>query len=276
MLMKRRKNSFWRVFRYVVLAVILVVALFPIYFIVNTSLKTPMLTFDPSVWFFTPTFENYKSLIEQFNVFPYMLNSIAITTGSVLLSLLLGAMSAYAFVKYDFKSKESIANWMLSMRFLPAMASIIPLFLIAQIIRMTDNHFFIILAYQTFNIPFAAWMLRGFFEEIPRELEEAALVDGANRWQSLTQIMIPLVRPGLFATSALLVIQTWNEFALAFFLTSRNARTIPTITSQFQTVRGVLWGEMAALGVLTTIPVIFFAILARKYLIRGLTFGAIK
>ena len=276
MLIKRRRNSFWGGFRYVILAIILAAALFPIYFILSTSLKTPMLTFDPSAWIFTPTFENYKSLVEQFNVFPYMLNSIIITVGSVLLSLLLGAMSAYAFVKYDFKSKESIANWMLSMRFLPAMASIIPLFLIAQVIRMTDNHLFLILAYQTFNIPFAAWMLRGFFEEIPRELEEAALVDGANRWQSLTQIMIPLVRPGLFATSALLIIQTWNEFAMAFFLTSRNARTIPTITSQFQTVRGVLWGEMAALGVLTTIPVIFFAILARKYLIRGLTFGAIK
>jgi len=276
MLTRNQKNTIWTVIRYILLAIILVVSLFPIYFILMTSFKTPMLTFDPSAWVFSPTIENYISLVKDYNVLPYIANSVIITGGSVLLSLALGALSAYAFVKFEFKGKESIANWMLSMRFLPAMASIIPLFLIAQVLRVTDNHIFLILAYQTFNIPFAAWMMRGFFEEIPRELEEAALVDGATRWQSLTQIMIPLVRPGLFATSALLVIQTWNEFAMAFFLTSRAARTIPTITSQFQTVRGVLWGEMAALGVLTTLPVIFFAVLARKYLVRGLTFGAIK
>jgi multiple sugar transport system permease protein len=107
-------------------------------------------------------------------------------------------------------------------------------------------------------------------------LEDAAMVDGASRWQILMRIVIPLSAPGFFATAALLVIQTWNEFALALFLATNEVRTMPPITSQFQTVRGVMWGELTALGVVTTLPVIFFAIIARKYLVRGLTFGAVK
>ena len=120
------------------------------------------------------------------------------------------------------------------------------------------------------------WMLRGFFDEIPVELEDAAMVDGASRWQILLRIVLPLSTPGIFATAALLVIATWNEFTLALFLATYQARTMPTVTSQFQTVRGILWGELTALGVLTTLPVLVFAILARKYLVRGLTFGALK
>jgi multiple sugar transport system permease protein len=265
-----------KVLKILALAFILIVSIFPVYYMVTTSFKTPLQTYDPSVWIFSPTLENYKNLIEKYKVTPYLINSLIITSISVLLALVLGSLSAYALAKFDFKGKEDVAGWMLSMRYLPAMSAVIPLFLLAQQFHLYDKHIFLIIAYQTFNIPFATWMLRGFFEEIPRELEEAALVDGANRWQSLIYILLPLVRPGLFATAALLVIQTWNEFTLAFFLTSSNARTAPIITSQFQTVRGILWGEMTALGVLTTLPVIVFAILARKNLVRGLTFGAIK
>jgi len=276
MLIRPNHNILLKIVRGIALVLILVVSIFPVYYMVTTSFKTPLQTYDPSIWFFHPTMENYRNLLEKYQVAPYMLNSLIITSLSVLLALILGSMAAYSLAKFNFKGKEGIAGWMLSMRYLPAMAAVIPLFLLSQLLHLYDKHIFLILAYQTFNIPFATWMLRGFFEEIPRELEEAALVDGATRWQSLVYILLPLVRPGLFATAALLVIQTWNEFALAFFLTSSNARTVPIITSQFQTVRGILWGEMTALGVLTTLPVIVFAVLARKNLVRGLTFGAIK
>lgn len=243
---------------------------------VMTSFKKPIQTYDPSIWFFRPTFENYASLFNNYHIGPYLINSVIVTAISVVVSLLLGSLAAYGFAKYNFRGKENIAGWILSLRFLPAMAGIIPFFLIANFFRVLDTHFLLIVCYLTFNLPFAIWMLRGFFEEIPHEIEEAALVDGATHWQSLIRIVLPLTGPGMFATAALLVIQTWNEFALALFLATNNSRTMPTVTAQFQTVRGVMWGEMTALGLLTTLPVMFFAIIARKYLVRGLTFGAIK
>jgi len=262
--------------RYLFLGLILVVTSFPIYYMFTTSFKIPIQTYDPSIWLFKPTLENYLSLFENYRIARNLLNSTIITVTSVSLSLVLGALVAYGLAKYEFRLKETIAGWMLSIRFLPAMVGVIPLFLIANALGVIDTYGLLVAAYLTFNVPFATWMLRGFFEEIPGELEEAALVDGASRLQALIRIVIPLTGPGFFATAALLVIQTWNEFALALFLATNNVRTMPTVTSQFQTVRGVLWGEMTALGVLTTLPVLVFALLARKYLIRGLTFGALK
>ncbi len=264
------------VLRLLLLVAILLASVFPIFYMILTSFKTPMQTYDPSVWIFTPTLDNFKNLFKNYPVAPYLVNSIIVTTASVLLALLLGSLAGYALATYRFRFKEAIANWMLSVRFVPAMASVIPLFLIVNRLRLNDTYSVLVIAYLVFNVPFATWILRGFFEEIPLEIQEAALIDGASHANVLRLIILPLAAPGVFATAALLVIQTWNEFMLAMFLTSEHARTLPTITSQFQTVRGVMWGEMTALGVLTTLPVFVFAILARKYLIRGLTFGALK
>ena len=269
-------RKLWLVLRYVLLAIVVILTVFPIYYMISTSLKTPILTYDPSVWIFKPTFENYVSLFTKYKILPYFINSIIVTVLSVIITLLLGSLTAYGFAKFNFKNKESLAGWILSIRFLPAISGIIPLFLLGNFLHVLDTRFFLIVSYLTFNLPFAIWMLRSFFEEIPHEIEEAAFVDGANQFQSLTKIVFPLIGPGLFATSALLVIQTWNEFALALFLATNNSRTMPTLTQQFQTVRGIVWGEMTAMGLLTTLPVIFFAIIARKYLVRGLTLGAVK
>jgi multiple sugar transport system permease protein len=275
-MMRHYRKPWFSVLRWVLLAVIVFAAVFPIYFMLTTSFKYPIQTYDPAIWLFYPTMANYQSLADNYAVWSRLLNSVIVTGGSVLLSLVLGALAAYGFAKYEFRGKENIAGWMLSMRFLPAMSVVIPLFLIANSLHVLDTQLLLIVVYLTFNVPFAAWLLRGFFEEIPVELEDAAMVDGASRGQILWRIVLPLSAPGIFATAALLVIATWNEFALALFLATYQARTMPTMTSQFQTVRGILWGELTALGVLTTLPVLIFAILARKYLVRGLTFGALK
>jgi multiple sugar transport system permease protein len=271
-----RQKQIINLFKYTLLIFILLVTIFPIYYMVTTSFKIPIQTYNPAIWIFKPTLENYQSLFNNFRITSNLLNSAIITIVSVLLSLVLGSLAAYGLAKYEFRSKEQIAGWMLSIRFLPAMVGVIPLFLLANYFKVIDSYGLLIAAYLTFNVPFATWMLRGFFEEIPKELEEAALVDGASHLQALIRIVVPLAGPGFFATSALLIIQTWNEFGLALFLATNNVRTMPTVTSQFQTVRGVLWGEMTGLGVLTTLPVMIFALLARKYLVRGLTFGALK
>jgi len=164
----------------------------------------------------------------------------------------------------------------LSLRMLPPMATVIPFFILARLTGILDTHLVLILSYMTFNIPFTIWMMRGFFEEIPREIEEAALVDGCSHWQVLIKIILPLSMTGLTATAIFCVIQSWNEFAFALFLTGVNARTLPTTVTFFLSVTGVIWGEMAAVGVVTALPVLVFAMLVQKHMIRGLTFGAVK
>lgn len=275
-LTRKKLKKISLILKYLILAIVIIITLFPIYYMISTAFKLPIQTYDPSVWVFAPTIKNFVSLFLNYKITPYLINSVIVTTVSVLLALALGLLTAYAFSKFKFESKEKLSGWLLSLRFVPAMSSVIPLFLIGNFTGLIDTKIYLILSYLTFNLPFAIWMLRGFIDEIPSEIEDAALVDGANQFQVLIKIIFPLIGPGLFATSVLLIIQTWNEFALALFLTSNKARTMPTLTSQFRTVRGVVWGEMTAMGFLTTLPVLIFAVIGRKYLLRGLTLGAVK
>ena len=142
-------------------------------------------------------------------------------------------MTAYGLARFNFSRKEDLAYWILSLRMLPPMAVVIPFFLLGRFLGLLDTHILLVIVYLSFNIPFTIWMMRGFIEDIPRELEEAAWVDGCSRFQAIWRIIFPLVAPGLAATAIFCVIQSWNEFALAFFLTSFNARTVPTMVTFF-------------------------------------------
>ena len=238
--------------------------------------KTKGFDLHPSIWIFRPTFENYTAIFQQRNLLHFARNSFVVVIGTTLVSLALGSLAAYGFARFPFKKRESLAFWILSLRMLPPMATVIPFFIVARLLGILDTHLVLILAYMTFNIPFSIWMMRGFFEEIPREIEEAALVDGCSHWQVMVRVLLPLSAPGLTATAIFCVIQSWNEFAFALFLTGVNARTLPTTVTFFLSVTGVIWGEMAAVGVVTALPVIIFAMLVQKHMIRGLTFGAVK
>lgn len=256
--------------------VVVVFSVFPFLWMVATSLKTRIDTINPAVWLFKPTWQNFKTVINDRNLVMYLNNSlitVILTTG---ISLLLAIPAAYGLARFRFNRKEDLAFWILSLRMLPPMAVVIPFFLLGRFVGLLDTNILLIIVYLSFNIPFAIWMLRGFIEDIPVELEEAAMVDGCTLFQGLRLVILPLVWPGLAATSVFIVIQSWNEFVLALFLTSFNARTVPTMVTMFLSVSGIVWGEMAAVGVITTLPVLFFTLLAQKYLIRGLTFGAIK
>jgi multiple sugar transport system permease protein len=257
-------------------ALVIIVCLFPFIWTVMTSLKTRVQTIDPSVWFFTPTLENYHAVFQKRDLLFYVKNSAIIVFFTTLISIILGTMAAYGFARFRFNRKEDLAFWILSLRMLPPMAVVIPFFLMGRFLHLLDKHVFLVIVYLSFNIPFAIWMMRGFIEDIPQEIEESAWVDGCSRFQGLMKIIFPLTLPGIVATAIFCVIQSWNEFALAFFLTSFNSRTVPTTVTFFLTVLGVIWGEMAAVGVVATIPILIFAIIVQKYLIRGLTFGAIK
>ena len=195
---------------------------------------------------------------------------------STLISLILGSFAAYGFARYNWAKREDRAFWVLSQKFLPAMAVVIPYFTMAAAFKLLDTQILLVICYTTFNIPFTIWMMRGFIEDLPKELEEAAFVDGCSRMDSIRHIVLPLILPGLVATSIFCIINSWNEFVFANFLTTINAKTVPTSVMMYLSVSGVKWGEMAATGVLAVLPVMIFAISVQKHMVRGLTFGSVK
>ena len=274
--MKSSKTKIRGVIFDILIGAAVLFCLFPFLWMLLTSLKTRVQTIDPSVWIFKPTLENYQAVFQKRDLLLYIKNSAIVVSLTTLISLFLGTLTAYGLARFNFSRKEDLAYWILSLRMLPPMAVVIPFFLLGLFIGLLDTHILLVIVYLSFNIPFTIWMMRGFIEDIPRELEEAAWVDGCSRFQAILRIIFPLVAPGLAATAIFCVIQSWNEFALAFFLTSFNARTVPTMVTFFLSVLGVIWGEMAAVGIIATLPVLIFAIIVQKYLVRGLTFGAIK
>jgi multiple sugar transport system permease protein len=231
---------------------------------------------QPGKIFAPLTLLNYSTLYTQGALLIYFRNSIITAVFTTIVSLLLGSLAAYGFARFNWKKREDRAFWVLSQKFLPAMAVVIPYFLMASLAGILDTRLILIICYTTFNIPFTIWMMRGFIEDLPVELEEAAFVDGCNRLQVLLRIIFPLVLPGMTATAIFCVINSWNEFVFANFLTSIHAKTVPTSVMMYLSVSGVKWGEMAATGVLAVAPVLVFAICVQKYMIRGLTFGAVK
>lgn len=269
----------WRAKKFITYSLLIVFTLFcifPFFWMLLTSLKARVDVIDPSVWIFKPTFENYKNVFEKRNLLFNIKNSIIVVSGTTVISLLLGTLAAYGFARFSFKRKESLAFWILSLRMLPPMAVVISFFVLGRLLRLLDTHIYLIIIYLSFNIPFTIWMMRGFIEDIPIEIEEAAWLDGCSRFRGFFTVIFPLISPGLIATAIFCIIQSWNEFSLAFFLTTFDAKTVPTIVTAFLSVTGVLWGEMAAVGVVAIAPIVLFAFLVQKNLVRGLTFGAVK
>ena len=260
----------------VMVLIITIVFIFPFAWMLLISLRNRIHALQPGNLFAPITLDNYRSLISSGMIAPYFKNSFVIAVSNTIISLILGTFAAYGFARYNWSRREDRAFLVLSLRFLPAMAVVIPYFLMASVFRLLDTRLLLIICNTTFNVPFTIWMMRGFIEDLPIELEEAALVDGCTHLQCIAKIVLPLVLPGLAATAIFCVINSWNEFVFANFLTSIHAKTVPTSVMMYLSVSGVKWGEMAATGVLSALPVMAFAIAVQKYMIRGLTFGAVK
>lgn len=259
----------------VALVILCVGVLFPFVWMIMVSFRYKADIFDPGNIFAKLTLANYKSIADS-GIAVYFINSAVVAVCTTLISLVLGSLAAYGFARFDWPKREGRAFWALSQRFLPGMAVIIPYFVMGVFFKIMDTRLLLIICYTTFNIPFTIWMMRGFIEDLPKELEEAAFVDGCTRLQTLRKIILPLVLPGMTATAIFCIINSWNEFVFANFLTSIHAKTVPTSVMMYLSVSGVKWGEMAATGVLAVLPVLIFAISVQKYMIRGLTFGAVK
>jgi multiple sugar transport system permease protein len=242
-----------------------------------TSFKTRVQTFQiPPAWIFKPTLSNYKGVLSEVDVPRSYFNSIVISLVSTLISVVIGSMAAYGLARLKIPRKQDLSFWILSTRMLPPIATIIPVYMLFRSLSLLDTHMALILMYTVFNLGFAVWMMEGFFADIPVALEECAFIDGATRFQVLMKVVYPLAKPGLVATAIFCMIFSWNEYLFAVILTGRGARTMPVIAASTITDRGVMWGDLTAVGVLIAIPVMLFASLVLKHLVRGLTFGALK
>jgi multiple sugar transport system permease protein len=222
--------------------------------------------------------DNYKVAFELKSVFWYMQNSLIISIGSVTLSMIIGSMAAYSFaqMKWKRKTKKNLLLWIVSLKIMPPIAVAIPLFLIFVALRLIDTYIGMILAYIFFNLPFVIWLSYGFFKELPSEIVEAALIDGCSIVRMFIKVVIPLAAPGLITVLLLTFMTSWNEFLFAVKLTAFNTRTIPVLISGFIIDRGLLWGQLCAVGTISVIPVIIVALFIQKYIVSGLTFGAVK
>ncbi len=259
------------------------VTLFPIYWMFVISAKSRADLFGrPSLVIDSVNWANYAATLSDPVFQHYMLNSIIVATCNSLLVTTMALLATYALSRYPLVGKENIFFWTITNRMAPPAVFLLPLFLLytqAFTIgdwKLYDTRIGLILLYCVFNLPFAIWILRGIIDGIPKELDEAAMVDGANLWQILTRVILPVARPGLAVTAILTWVFAWNEYLFAATLTSVHARTITTGLAEFVTVTGTNWGLMAATAMLTLIPAVLFLGLVQRHIVAGLTFGAVK
>jgi len=264
-----------------VLAIALMMFMFPVAWMFLTSFKT-----EPEYFSYPPVFiPDDFSLRNYFNAMAFppdgrgglqgLRDSLIIAAATALVSLIIGAPAAYSLARFRIGG-ENLSFWILSTRMFPPVASALPLFLIFKQLRLLDTHMALIIANTIFNLPFVIWLLKGFFEELPRGVEEAALIDGCTYWGSFVRIALPLIAPGIMVVTLFSFIFAWNEFMFALLLTRRSVRTLTIIVPSLVGGHEILWGEIAAIGVVAIIPGIVLSILLQRYLVRGLTLGALK
>lgn len=261
----------------IALIALLLFVLFPLYWVVATSLKTSRDAFAmPPVWIFEPTFENYAKVLNNGVFVRAFFNSIIISFSASLIAVGVGALVAYGLVAQDEPTKRSNEKFILSLRIAPPLIFIIPTYFLAAQLKLLNNHWVVIGVYAFVNIPFAISLLVTFFEDIPRELRDAAKVDGAREFMIFREIFFPVARGGLIATLILCVLFTWNEFFIALVLTGRDTQTLPVSITSFLTFQGVQWGPLTAAATLVMLPMLVLGMLVQGQVVRGMSLGSIK
>jgi len=273
---RQARQRFERIAVYAALVVCTVLFLFPLLWMLSTSIKTQAEYFTfPPVWFPKhPTLEHYRYIVSTTGL-GAVRNSLIIATANVALVMLVSIPAAYAIARFRVGGHD-FSFWVLSQRMLAPIAVILPLFLLFSRLQLIDRHLALILGYSTFNVAFAVWLLIGFFEEFPTEIEDAGLVDGCSRWGVLFRVTLPIVAPGLVVTALFCFIFAWNEFLFALILTRQVAETIPVQLAEFQAPTKILWGEMSAFATVSILPPVVFAFLLQRYLVRGLAVGGVQ
>jgi len=272
-----------RVGVYIIWIVATILVLLPIYWMFVVSARSRVELFGAPTFIQTTFFaENYIKPLSDPTFQRYLVNSLIVASCNALLVSVLAVCATYALSRWRLKGEGSVFFWTISNRMAPPAAFMLPLFLLfTRVLKigtfsLFDTQIGLILLYCIFNLPFAIWLLKGIMDGIPVELDEAALVDGANLITVLTKIIVPLAAPGIAIAAVLAWVFAWNEYLFAATLTSVNARTVTTGLAEFVTVTGTNWGQMAALSMISLLPALLFLALVQRYIVVGLTFGAVK
>jgi multiple sugar transport system permease protein len=262
--------------RYVAAVLATIIFLFPIYWLFTISFKTAeeIFSYPPVWWPAQLQFANYAVLFKDGDAVTVW-HSLVIATVSTAFAMLLGTMCAYAIARYR-TGGDNFAMWIISNRMVPPIAVVFPIFLLYVQLGWVDSYHGLIILYTAFNLPYVIWMMRGYIQDIPLELEESALVDGCSRWQTFWMIVLPLARSGLFATAVFTFVFAWNEFLFALVLTRNAVTTFPVQVTHYFGGQSNFWSKIAAMSVLGTIPIFIAVALLQRFLVRGISMGAVK
>ncbi len=268
-----------RITRIAVLGIWLVITIFPLYWIVATSFKAPgaIFRFPLEYWPAQFSLENYVSLFAKADFATYVVNSLLVATAAATVATLISLLSAYVLARFEFRSRSAVLMAFLVTQMIPAFIALGPLYLLMVQLKLVDNRFGLILVYIAVCIPFCTIMLRGFFANIPDALEEAAMIDGCSRLGALFRVIVPVMKPGIVAAFIFNFVNCWNELFLAVTLMNKDEnKTIPTALNGFITSFNIDWGSMSAAAVLTILPTMILFAFASRYIVQGLTAGAVK
>ena len=262
---------------YIVSFIAIAVTILPITWLFLLSIKSKGETFTkPPKWVFDPTIQNYVDLWDNDLFKDTFVNSFFITLISITLSIIIAIFAAYALKRYQIRFKTAFMQWLLLAYMLPEFLFVLPMFAIYQSIGIYDTYIGMALIYQVHVLPFSIWMLRSFLEEIPKEIDDAAYLDGCNPFQAIYKIYLPLIIPGIVATAILNGIWVWNELAIALGLTFFDAQPITVGVASFRGYASINWGGMTGSAIISMIPMILFAAFAQKHIVKGLTLGSVK
>ncbi|MGH2373617.1 MAG: carbohydrate ABC transporter permease [bacterium] len=259
------------------LAVLLILAVAPILWLMLTSIKPRVDIFasTPRI-LFRPTWEAWEKLLYHGAWGDNLVNSLLIAGGTTLVTTVVGSAAAYAFARYYFRWRRRLLFATFASRLLPPITTVVALFLLLDRVGLIDTRLALVVIYTGLELPLAIWMLKTHFDHVPIELDEAAYLDGCNRWQAFRHVTFPLAAPGMAAAATFLFVTAWNEFTFAFIFTSTRARTLPVVIAQTIGEFEIYWNDLTAQGTLIVLPVLLFALVAQRYLIQGLTVGSLK
>jgi len=266
----------WGIVRVLGLLATIIFVFLPVVWLALTAFKYARDAYSTSL-FFTPTLENFQAIFSPPNSFgPLTINSVLVSAATVAIAIPIAAMAAYAFSRFQFRGKNALLVSVLSVQFIPPVVIVLPFFTVFRDLRLLDTRTALVILNLSFVTPFAIWMIKGFIDSLPGEIEEAAMVDGCNRLQLLRYISLPLIMPGIITSAVFAFIQSWNEFLFALVLTRKEAVTLTVGLMGLNAERGIIWEQMAAAGLIIMVPIFALSLTIRKHFIQGITMGAVK
>lgn len=261
------------------LVILILWAVLPFFWMVSTSFKTTEETYTvPLVWIPRyPTIKNFLYVVKRAPFLTYFRNSVVVAVSTTVIAIILASLAGYSFSRFKFLGGHSLLLIFLITQMFPGALLIIPLFQIIKALKLLNTLYALVLSYITFSLPLCTWLMKGFFDQIPQELEEAAMIDGCSRVSAMVRVIFPLALPGVMAASIFSFIGAWDEFIFALIFTSTDkARTLPIGLQRFITSYEIYWNHLGAASVLTTIPVVILFLFIQRHMVKGLTAGSVK